>query len=309
MVGLAREQVAAARAAVAQQPVTGVAPLDLGAVGRRRAGHRRRRLLLDPAEGGDVLVRAEQDAGLRRAGLRREVGLPLGQRVAALDEPARHVGRVAVAHRPLQHRQREAVDLEVDDARGVRLDALARPPRDPLDHAQRVGVVVVRPEDDVEHDRHGRRDERDAERRPERVDREVAVGDAVGGEQHQRVERSRMSRSPVTSISGSRSAAMTGGSIALRIAITAAATSAPPKLFDVGAGDDPGGDEQRDRREDPRHEDAHEPDARPLRAPRPPSLRSRSSSSRHALTRVGVRRGARVGAAQGAASPVRGGPD
>ena len=61
VVGLAREQVAAARAAVAEQAVARMATLDLGAVGRRRAGHRRRRLLLDPAEGGDVLVRAEQD--------------------------------------------------------------------------------------------------------------------------------------------------------------------------------------------------------------------------------------------------------
>ena len=126
VVGLAREQVAAARAAVAQQPVTRVAALDLGAVGRRRAGHRRRGLLLDPAEGGDVLVRAEQDACLRRAGLRREIRLPLRQRVAALDEPARHVGRVAVAHRPLQHGQREAVDLEVDD-RPARPSRRARP--------------------------------------------------------------------------------------------------------------------------------------------------------------------------------------
>ena len=188
MVGLAREQVAAARAAVAEQPVTCMATLDLGAVGRRRAGHRRRRLLLDPAEGRDVLVRAEQDAGLRRTRLRREIRLPLRQRVAALDEPAGHVGRVAVAHRALQHGQSEAVDLEVDDARGVRLDEPVRALRDPLDHPQGVGVVVVRPEDDVEHDRDGRRDERDTERRPERVDREIAVRDVVRREQHQRVQ-------------------------------------------------------------------------------------------------------------------------
>ena len=42
--------------------------------------------------------------------------------------------------------------------------------------------------------------------------------------------RIRTSRSPVTSISGSRNAAITGGSSALRIAITAAATNAPPQL-------------------------------------------------------------------------------
>ncbi len=43
MVGLAREEVAAARAAVREQPDPGGVPaLDLGAVGRRRAGHQRR---------------------------------------------------------------------------------------------------------------------------------------------------------------------------------------------------------------------------------------------------------------------------
>ena len=177
VIGLAGEQVPAARAAVAQEPVARVTTLDLGTVGRRRARHRRRRLLLDPAERGNVLVRAEQDAGLRRTRLRGEIRLPLRQRVAALDEPAGHVRRVPVTHRPLQDGQREAVDLEVDDPRRVCLDALARALRDPLDHAQRVGVVVVRPEDDVEHDGHRRRDEGDAERRPERVDREIAVRD------------------------------------------------------------------------------------------------------------------------------------
>ena len=77
MVGLAGEQVGATGAAVAQQPVAGgVTLLELDAVGRRRAGHEAPALLLDPAEGGDVVVGAHQDAGLRGAGLRREVGLP-----------------------------------------------------------------------------------------------------------------------------------------------------------------------------------------------------------------------------------------
>ena len=42
--------------------------------------------------------------------------------------------------------------------------------------------------------------------------------------------RIRISKSPVTSINGSRNAAMTGGSSALRIAITAAAANAPLQL-------------------------------------------------------------------------------
>src|SRR3954470_16590866 len=53
VVGLAREQVPAARAAVAEQPdARGVAALELLAVGGRRAGHRAPGLLLDPAERG-----------------------------------------------------------------------------------------------------------------------------------------------------------------------------------------------------------------------------------------------------------------
>ena len=126
VVGLAREQVAAAGAAVDEEPAAGgVPPLDLLAVGRRRAGHQRARLLLDPAERGDVVVGAQQEARLGGAGLRREVGLPLRQAMRALGQPARHLGGVAVAHRALEHRQRQAVDLQVEDAGHVGHRALA----------------------------------------------------------------------------------------------------------------------------------------------------------------------------------------
>ena len=232
-----------------------VAALDLGAVGRRRAGHRRRRLLLDPAERRDVVVRAEQDARLRGTRLRREIGLPLGQRVAALDEPAGHVRRVPVAHRPLQHGQREAVDLEVDDPRRVGLDPLARAPGDPLDHAQRVGVVVVRPEDDVEHDRHRRRDERDAERRPERVDREVAVRDAVRGEQHQRVE-DEDEQEPDDEHQRQPQRRDDRRQDRVEDRDHRRGDERAAEALDVGARDDPGGDEQRDRGEHPRRRGA-----------------------------------------------------
>ena len=145
VVGVAGEQVAAARAAVREQAVARrVPPLDLGAVVGVRADHQRPALLLDPAERGDVLVRAEQDARLARAGLRGEVGLPLDHAVRALGHPARHLRRVAVAHRPLEHRLRQPVDLEEDDPRGVGGDLLARPAGEPLRHPQRVLVVVVR---------------------------------------------------------------------------------------------------------------------------------------------------------------------
>ncbi len=182
-VGLAGEQVAAARAAVPQQALpAAVAALDLGAVRRGGAGHQDPRLLLDPAEGGDVRVGAEQDAGLRGAGLRREVGLPLVEPVRPIGEPARHLGRVAVAHGAAKHGEGQPVDLEVDDAGNVGRDGLTCAPGDALDDPERVGVVVVGPQHHLQGDGHGGDDEAGEERRQERVDPEGVLGEP-GGEQ------------------------------------------------------------------------------------------------------------------------------
>ncbi len=127
-VGLPGEQVAAAGATVDEQADAGrEAPLDLDAVVGRRARHDPAGLLLDPAERGDVVVRAEQDPGLAGTRLRRQVGLPAEQLVRVVGEPARHHRRVPVAHRAAQHRQRQAVDLQVEDARHVGVLDLARP--------------------------------------------------------------------------------------------------------------------------------------------------------------------------------------
>src|SRR4029450_1510275 len=83
VIGEAREQIAAARAAVREQALAGrVTALYLGAVRGPGAGDQLCRLLLDPAERRDVLVRAQQNSGLARAGLRREIGLPFGKAVA-----------------------------------------------------------------------------------------------------------------------------------------------------------------------------------------------------------------------------------
>ena len=189
VVGFAGQQVAAAGAPVREQPAAGrMGALDLRAVGRSGARDELGRLLHDPAEGRDVLVRAEQDPRLTRACLGREVGLPLGELVAAVVEPTRHGRRVSVPHRALQHRQGEAVDLEEDDPRRVGPRQLAGAARDALDDAVRVRIVVVRPEDHVEHDADRCRDERDAESGPERVDREIAAGHAIRCQQHERVE-------------------------------------------------------------------------------------------------------------------------
>ena len=136
VLSFARE-VAAARAAVPQQAdARRATPLDLRAVGRRRARHHRPGLLLDPPERRDVLVGAEEDARLARPGLRGEIRLPLGERVGVLREPARHGRRVAVAQRVSQHREGEAVDLEEEDSGLAGGDELARPPRLALDRSQ-----------------------------------------------------------------------------------------------------------------------------------------------------------------------------
>ena len=180
VVGLAREQVAAARAAVPQEPVARVPPLELGAVVGVRADHQLHALLLDPAERGNVLVRAEQDPRLARARLRGEVGLPFDEVMGVGGQPARQHGRVAVAHRPLQHGLREPVDLEEEDAGDVGDLAVARPPRDPVDDAERVGVVVVRPDDHLQDRRDRRDDERGEEGPPEVVDLEAAFDAADG---------------------------------------------------------------------------------------------------------------------------------
>ncbi len=188
LVRLAREQVAAAGAAVGQQADPGRQPaLDLGAIRGRRAGHHRRGLLLDPAEGGDVLVRAQQDPRLAGTGLRREVGLPFGERVAVLGDPAGHVRGAAVAHRAAQDRQAEAVDLEEDDPRGVGAGFAALAAGDPLHHPERVLVVVVGPGQHLDHDRGGRHHQRGEQRVAERADREEVREDLVGEHQRARV--------------------------------------------------------------------------------------------------------------------------
>ena len=86
--------------------------------------------------------------GLAGAGLRREVGLPLGEPVAVLGDPAGHRRRAAVAHRVAQHGQRQPVDLEEEDPRARRVVSLA-PWRRAMRRVTRQGVlvVVVRPQD------------------------------------------------------------------------------------------------------------------------------------------------------------------
>ena len=188
MVGLPGKEVSAAGAAVCQEAAPRqVTALDLGTVRGSRADHQPSGLLLDPPKRRDVIVGPEQDARLTCSRLGRQVGLPLGQPMCLLRQPAGHVGRASRTHRPLQHREREPVDLEKDDPRSVGLHPLSRATGNSLSHPQRVRVVVVRAEEGVQADPDRRREQGNPDRRPERLDVEV-TGDAVGSEEHERVD-------------------------------------------------------------------------------------------------------------------------
>ena len=198
-----------------------MAAFDLLAIARRRARHQRAGLLLDPPERGDVVVRAEQDPGLACAGLRREIGLPLDELVRARREPARHLRGVAVAKRSLEHRVGKAVDLDEDDARPVGVHLLARASSHPLDHAQRVRVVVVDAEGDLEYERRRGGGECTRERPAECVDHD-GVADRAGSEPEDGRIQDQNDQKPLRIVNGSRIRAMAGTASALRIPTTPA---------------------------------------------------------------------------------------
>ena len=266
VVRLAGEQVPAARAAVDEQADAGrAAALDLRAVRRRRARHHRRGFLLDPAERRDVLVRSQQDPGLARARLRRQVGLPLGQAVRVVGQPAGHVGGVAIAHRAAQHRQRQAVDLEVDDPGDLRARDDALPTRDPLRDPDRVRVVGA--EDDREHDAHRGDHERGQQRPSEVVDGQHPVGQ-LGGEsedhrvrdQHEQEAEHERQRQPQRGQHGRDDRVQRRGHRRHQ--------QRPTEALDADTGQDPRGHHQRDARRQPRHDEREQPPAWTLGLPR-----------------------------------------
>ena len=243
--------------------------LDLRAVGRRRADHQRRRLLLDPAEGRDVVVRPEQDPRLARAGLRGEVGLPLRPGGATLLEPAR----------PSSARCRRGSRAAGPAARGRRSRGRrspARPSRSRSPERRAIRWITrnvyvsssLVPNTMLE----------------DRPPIAAAASATPSADQKESTVRSpSVMASAASSISASTTsthqeararrrtagaaAATTGGRIAFSAAITAAATSAEREVLDVRAGDDPRGREQRRGRQHPGDE---QPEARGTGAARPP---------------------------------------
>ena len=134
-----------------------------------------------------------------------------------------------------------------------RLDALLRPSRDAVDHAERVEVVVVDAEEHAERDAGRRGDERDAERRPEAVDVEVAARDRVGGEQHRRVEHEHEQEADERH---QRQAQRRDDRRQQRVedADHGGRGERAPDVVHRGAGDHRRADDERDRREQPRDE-------------------------------------------------------
>ena len=88
-----------------------------------------------------------------------------------------------------EHGEREPVDLEEDDPGHVRSGRAALAAGDALDDSQRVGVVVVRPEDHLEDDADRGDDERREQRPAEVVDHEGVLQQVRRELQHDGVRR------------------------------------------------------------------------------------------------------------------------
>ncbi len=168
---------AAGSVGVQQAAAVRVAALELLRVTRMIGDDRGAAVLLPPAEGGHVVIVSVQKAGLAGAGLRGPVGLPALQAVFAGAHPAGEVRGVAVPERAVQHVMRQPVDLEEDDPRHVRLDAVAAPPRLPGDDVAVPGVVLVDRQQRVEESGEGGEAEGDHD--PLRHPVEVGAGDLV----------------------------------------------------------------------------------------------------------------------------------
>ena len=223
---LAGEQVAAARAAVGEQPDAGRVPsLDLRTVRRRRARHHRSGLLLDPAEGGNVLVGSQQDPRLAGTRLRGEIGLPLGQTVRVLGQPAAIVG--ALPSRIARRSTGSASPSISKDDPGTWVSAMT-PCRRAMRCAMRSEYVSSEPTRTASPTLTAATT-RDA-RAPSRSRRHGGSRRSArrSGEGWPR-RRAGRSTKPSTSVSGNRRAASTGGMTAFNAAAIAATSSAPQK--------------------------------------------------------------------------------
>ena len=150
----------------------------------------------------------------------------------------------------LEHRQGEPVDLEEDDPGRARHRLAPLPLRDPLDHAERVLVVVVGPDQDLEDERDRGHDQRGEQRVAEGVHgdqaRQQRVGDqdrdGIGGEYEQEAEQER-ERQPERRDHGRQEGVDDGDG--------RSDEKGADRALQAEAADDPGGDIQRGRGHDP----------------------------------------------------------
>ena len=164
LLGLAGEEVAAARAAVDQEADAGnpIALDPRAVVGAEHAVSMPLSLSTQRNAGMSSLEPSRIPAWLAPVCEERSVSHPAAH--ACLRRPS---GPCAAHSRPASPsgaREREPVDLEVDDPGHVGSGCAALAFGDALDDLQRVGVVVVRPEDHFEEDA----DSGDQERREQR---------------------------------------------------------------------------------------------------------------------------------------------
>ena len=195
--------------------------------------------------------------GLAGAGLRGEVGLPLREVVAVVGDPARHRRRAAVAQRALQHRQREAVDLQEDDPGHVGARrccragrAIRRVTRSVYSSSSLVPAMTCSTMPD------GRDHHRHQQRVGERRRRAASRGRSRRRAAAAPASTSRMPMKPIATMNGSRSAASTGGTIAFRSASESATSSARAGPLERDARDEPGGDVDRGRQDGQRDQEA-----------------------------------------------------
>ena len=160
--GVAGEDVGATGAVRVQEAATiGVPPLELLGIARVVGDDRRASILLPPAEGRHVLVRAMKQSGLAGAGLGGPVGLPALQGVRSGLYPRRQVRSAVLGERPLEHVVREPVDLEKRHTGNLGLDQGLPPAKLAAHHVPVPGVVFVDRQqredaagDGSHHDRH-----------------------------------------------------------------------------------------------------------------------------------------------------------
>jgi hypothetical protein len=183
-----------------------------------------------------------------------------------LGQPAGHRRRVAVAHRPAQDGQREAVDLEVDDPGHVGPFATALAARDPVDDAQAVVLVVVRPEDHLQRDADRGDHERRQERPPEVVDREGVLEDVGGELQHQRVDGKHQEEAE-REHEGQAKRRDERRQDRVEDRDDRGHRKRPERPLDVDAGEDRGRDQKRQAGAEPGDEQAERPEARAVRLP------------------------------------------